>query len=850
MKRVIILLISLILFTTSCEVIKGKTLNKIEIAALPYKTIYYEDEEISFDGLKVIGYYSDDTIEYINDYTLNYKLKIGQVQIRIEYKNLYTYFMIEVKKRPLEPLTIKEYANYFDQTIIDIPFNDYNYIIEDVKYASNRYTNYLIAYDEINFIQTNIYGYEVAIDEFGRIIDQGINVDVPIGGLVLSAHGSRTRELEELNIGDYIYFDGSKAYIYKTNKPIIEKNIHNAYVKFYEVLNILDEIQDILERNEIIKTLNDIIPTLNETYQGLSHDVSDILISLNYLIDKYDVSNNLLNAKEDVSTITEKLEHLDIQNTQTNYELYKTYKEKLFIGGFRDANTLVYYDIDCFRTRNSYGYEIAVNKDGLVIDSNVLVELPDGGYILSGHSSTATFLKTIEIGDKVEIKEDGVYFFRDSLKIRYGGLLNEINYVIDVFNEDLDNHIEHDYKLVKNVLNQIKIMFNLSGNNSLFGYQYSYNNNKILEKLKNKLYSLAIIYNENTVHAMWYYPLRYNDTTYEEVDKQMGLLHDIGINDIFITPFTSDGSLFSNSMFKLSPKALNVDTHEYKDYLEMFISLAHKHNLKVTAFTQTFLHYESFMLKNEDWTYQIDYNGEKSRGSVYYLDIGSEDIQNMLFKYYEELISYDFDGIEYDIIRYSVSNLLNYLNVEAIPSSVNITDPGWTTYNINKFKELNNIDSNTDLKELIRNNLSYRIKWLEYKEERLINFITKNSNMLRSHKNNLTISAAVMMTRSTKSAYLQNWHTWIDMGIIDCVEPMNYTSVYDEFKKNYDYYYADNNDYKDVTRMGISSVNDKINLACEFKELRISMDKGYVIFSNSIYLKNKEFVDLLKLIKK
>ena len=85
-----------------------------------------------------------------------------------------------------------------------------------------------------------------------------------------------------------------------------------------------------------------------------------------------------------------------------DYLLYTTQSGKLFYGGFRNENTIVHYDASHFETRNQWGYEVAVDSDGYVIDKNNLVDLPDSGFILSGHTAGADFIQeNIEIHDGI-----------------------------------------------------------------------------------------------------------------------------------------------------------------------------------------------------------------------------------------------------------------------------------------------------------------------------------------------------------------------------------------------------------------------------------------------------------------
>ncbi len=54
----------------------------------------------------------------------------------------------------------------------------------------------------------------------------------------------------------------------------------------------------------------------------------------------------------------------------------------IYEGGFRRENQVHYYDEDNYRTRNTFGFEVAINNEGVVIDKSTLVEIPKGGLFI------------------------------------------------------------------------------------------------------------------------------------------------------------------------------------------------------------------------------------------------------------------------------------------------------------------------------------------------------------------------------------------------------------------------------------------------------------------------------------
>ena len=745
-----------------------------------------------------------------------------------------------------------DHKNYKNKTILNRDYYDYDFMYEDVLYAKTRSTNTMIVYNNFDYIKTNIYGKEALINEYGRVVSIDINVDATKGYMVISAHGTRTSEITNLHIGDYVIYYSDIIYVYRSDSLPFTPIVNDIFCRFYDLERYIETLDEGIERSAIIDALNKYIPYLEKIYDN--ETISDNIINeIKESFYSFNIESKRVveycNKQEELSEGNNKYSYIYNVISEEDYSLVNIYKETLYYGGFRNANTLVFYNSEYWRERNTYGYEIAIDCNGYVIDKEILVELPEGGFILSGHGTAAQFLKKVHYGDYVEVKDDKVYFYSKIIGASFNELINKANLIINEINYDLNDGIKHDYDLINNIINEI--------NNNLpntFTHDYL-NIDKSLKQLSNvsslvkKLASLSIAYDNTTVHGMWYYPLRdNNENTVQGLSDRLDLIKSMGINNIFITPLASDGAIFPNSMYVYSPKAQSNNYEGYKNYLDCFISLAHSKGIKVTAFTQTFMHYNNLMICNEDWTYQIEIDGTRSKGGVNYLDICNDNIKQMLYDYYSELLEYDFDGMEYDIIRYPESNLWKYLNVEKVSQS-SVKDPGWSEHSVNKFMDLNDIQQYSTVKSLVLDSLDMRIKWLDYKEEELIDFITNTTKLIKEKNPDIVISAAILCSYdSARSAYLQDYKKWLELGIVDVVEPMNYTSELSEFEGFYNWYY--NEEYADKTRMGMSNLLNGNDITEDFLQLKYAMKYGFVIFSNNQYLYNYEYIRYMQLLYK
>ena len=182
-------------------------------------------------------------------------------------------------------------------------------------------------------------------------------------------------------------------------------------LKFNQIIKELNNISDIKIYNYYVEKINSIIDVYNNLDEisdldGFYEKVCNIFNGLNKdifdNIHKYSFNNQIYSSLENLTY------NFD------SYIYFISYTEKLYKGGFRNEDTLVYYDKSNYRNRNEYGYEVAVDLNGYIIDMGTIVELPSDGYILSGHGSGADFIRNnLQIGNKVEITNVEIKFYKD-----------------------------------------------------------------------------------------------------------------------------------------------------------------------------------------------------------------------------------------------------------------------------------------------------------------------------------------------------------------------------------------------------------------------------------------------------
>ncbi|MFA6595101.1 MAG: hypothetical protein WCT00_02175, partial [Bacilli bacterium] len=106
--------------------------------------------------------------------------------------------------------------------------------IDDIVYFSS--TNYP------NGTGTNAYGYEVAVNDKGFIIEKNVNALMPEGGFIVSGHGVNANALQALELGDIIFYDKLKAEI-KVYRHNLYSPLASAYFNYEAALGYFNNAQ-------------------------------------------------------------------------------------------------------------------------------------------------------------------------------------------------------------------------------------------------------------------------------------------------------------------------------------------------------------------------------------------------------------------------------------------------------------------------------------------------------------------------------------------------------------------------------------------------------------------------------
>ncbi len=461
------------------------------------------------------------------------------------------------------------------------------------------------------------------------------------------------------------------------------------------------------------------------------------------------------------------------------------------INGVRYENHLVYFsdsNQDVSGT-NVWGYEVAVDKNNVVVEANSNVKMVRNGYILSAHGTKKIDLQKVQVGDIVEVDLDAltVVIYRDPIQSSYLLSLSNKEKANASYNKALQNLYEVNDDRINLLLSQI---------NSRFDEMTDiYQSEEIDAAMETRLVTLAfeiqgrteeVIYMTSKtrtidIRAVWHRPnaTAIKENNLEGLRNLMDRFSELGFNTIYVESFWNG---------YVSGRSEVLDTHpniasfyygeEYgNDYLKAFITEANLRGIDVHAWVHTFnagnASNLSSAIKNE-WLVE-NYQGvtlhPNAYGGSYYLDPSNQEVLDFVLEMLKEMMEdYAFAGMQLDYIRYYDNNY----------STLPIRDSGYNDLAETKFKT--EYDLSGDVRTLILDtqNRSY---WFEWRQNNINNAVKYFSDNLREIVPEIIISADVVGDLSqARNIYMQDWLTWVRAGHIDLLCPMIYTGSNDRLE--------------------------------------------------------------------
>ena len=211
------------------------------------------------------------------------------------------------------------------------------------------------------------------------------------------------------------------------------------------------------------------------------------------------------------------------------------------------------------------------------------------------------------------------------------------------------------------------------------------------------------------------------------------------------------------------------------DPLKVWIEEAHKRNIKVHVWFQTFytgnenisLNPAHVLSVHPEWAnlQRKNYASEKpmpskSEHNGYFLDPANPDVQKYLTALLTEVVqNYSPDGINIDYIRYPASLPTSF------PDYINSTW-GYTQFARNEFKNI----YGKDPVELSLEDPLWQ-KWIEYRQNKVSGFVSGLRNIVKDRK--IMLSKVIFPDLGEGPIVkIQNWKQWGDNCYVDAFTPL------------------------------------------------------------------------------
>ncbi|KPJ72763.1 hypothetical protein AMJ52_05230 [candidate division TA06 bacterium DG_78] len=270
---------------------------------------------------------------------------------------------------------------------------------------------------------------------------------------------------------------------------------------------------------------------------------------------------------------------------------------------------------------------------------------------------------------------------------------------------------------------------------------------------------------------------RWSITDYNKIFEHL----DGRFNHIFLQVFASGEAYYPS---KYVPSRMLSDA-----WLKEFIHEAHRRNIKVSAWINTFYswgyapwtpnsehpinRYPEWYVRDQYQESILDYDVDRLRQmgiEGYYLAPANSEVRLYITRIIEELLNYDFDGIHLDYIRY--------------PSQEFIYDSFLRTKFMRKFSidpsDLFTSPDSLKRKLSIWGYDDFKSQWFRFVKDDLTLFIKDLNNIIKVTYPNIEISVAVKANHVTaRAGYHQEWVTWLNSDFVDFVCLMAYTKDID-----------------------------------------------------------------------
>ncbi len=445
-----------------------------------------------------------------------------------------------------------------------------------------------------------------------------------------------------------------------------------------------------------------------------------------------------------------------------------TNRKGSYLPGARGINQLVIY------TPN-YGPRTNTNEFGAeaIVEGNTVTELsgadsliPPNGIVISGHGKAKNWINSsIKIGTKIYIDRASnlvyTYTTSESYIFESEKKIHEAEQMLQYYRSISP---DYNWKFPNSYIDDAKSYLKKARKNPEEVQKYS----QLAIEAANDALKSVVPYKNGELKGIW---LRPTETTEEQIEATLNRLKQAGIDNIFLETYFHGKTIFPSKTMEAYGFTPQYEKFQGIDPLAIWIKEAHKRNIKVHVWFETFYvgaqnpkdNAKSILAMNPSWGNKIkkdadsvDPSKSTSEHNGYFLDPANPYVQDFIIKLADEIMtSYKPDGINLDYIRY--------------PNCVSLSEDsnwGYTDYARNDFKMIYGVDPVNILKSD-----PLWLEWNNYRREQITNMVKKIGEMGR--RKNIYISAVIFPDRKAALEHKQqDWKTWSTRGYLNAFTPL------------------------------------------------------------------------------
>ena len=446
-----------------------------------------------------------------------------------------------------------------------------------------------------------------------------------------------------------------------------------------------------------------------------------------------------------------------------------------FPGG-RGANQLIIYtsNFGSHTGTNEFGTEAIIEGSTVTALSGADSTIPKNGLVISGHGLAKNWItKNLSVGSKIYIDKLSntitAYTTTESYTYEAKSKIKEAQEIIEHYSNNL---IGYNHLLPNNHIqtaqNYLKIAERES-RNSVILRQYT----QEAIDAANMAIKTSVPYLKEELKGTW---IRPTETSKEQIIATLEKLENNGFNNIFLETYFHGKTIYPSKVMNKYGFTVQNEKFEGFDPLEIWIKEAHKRDMQVHIWFQSFYvgnkppesSLSNILAVRPDWGNKTKKGADEpvptrsaSEHNGYFIDPANPEVQNFLLELLDEIITeYKPDGINLDYIRYP--------NTTSTRS--NTSAWGFTEYARNDFKTL----YGTDPVDLSPSEPMW-LDWNEYRRNHITNFVKKVGKLGRDKK--VYISAVIFPDlASALQTKQQDWRTWSKNDYIDGFTPLFLTN--------------------------------------------------------------------------